>query len=795
MNNFMDNKVGEKCKLFIALFVLIIFATFCFGQNDLPDYKNINLSIDKRAEDLVSRMTLKEKVAQMSHLAPAIERLDVNEYGPNFTNPLRDNQWFEDHEIEELKRQRPWENYEYWKQGDCLDGGWWNEALHGLARSGLATSFPQSIGLGSTWHPELIRQMGDVASTEARIHNNVYGKKLTFWSPTINILRDPRWGRNEESYSEDPFLLSRMAVAFVKGMQGNHPRYLKSVATVKHFVANNSEFNRHFGSSDVSERFLREYYLPAFRAAIEEGGAYSVMGAYNAINDVPACANEWLMTDILRKEWGFKGYVVSDCGAISDIVHHHKYETDPEKAVALAVKAGTDLECETCETEQFMYDKYLLDAVKKGYVSEEVITKSVERLFRARFLLGEFDPAEEVPYTKIPRSKLDSEKHRELAHHIARETMVLLKNENKTLPLNRKEIKSIALVGPNADQTILGGYSGTPAIRISPLEGMKNKSGPTVDIKYKEGCKITDRKEVGWDEENDKPIFEKINEEDSIKAAAELAAKTDVAIVVAGTDLSVANEAADREDLELPGNQLKLIKEVYKANPNTIVVLMNGMPMTINWVDEHIPAIVEAWYPGQVGGAAIADVLFGDYNPAGRLPVTFYKSVDQLPPLADYDITKGRTYWFLEKEPLYKFGHGLSYTNFKYSNFHYPKKIQNGKDFEVSVEIRNTGDRDGDEVVQFYVSDLKASQPVAKRKLQGFKRIHLRKGETKTVAFHLTPQNLGMVNQEGQWIVEPGKFLLSIGGRQPDRKENKIGNYNDLSVGQIKVEGDKFIIE
>jgi len=358
----------------------------CQSSNTPSDYQNPDLPVDIRVEDLVSGMTLEEKISQMSHLAPGIERLGVQAYDPNFINPL----WVDEHpdygdldEMEEEMKNRPWENLEYW-EGGCLDGGWWNEALHGVARAGLATAFPQSIGLGSTWNPDLMERAMEVSSTEARVHHNVYNKKLTYWSPTINILRDPRWGRNEESYSEDPYLLSRMAVAFVKGFQGYDEKYLKAIATVKHFVANNSEYNRHTGSSDVDERWLREYYLPAFKAAITEAGAYSVMSAYNAVNGVPVSANPWLLTDILRGEWGFKGYVVSDCGAVSDVVHGHHFETDPEKAVALTAKSGTDLECETCETEQFLYDKYLPGAFEKGYITEADLDVNVKRLFRAR---------------------------------------------------------------------------------------------------------------------------------------------------------------------------------------------------------------------------------------------------------------------------------------------------------------------------------------------------------------------------------------------------------------------------
>jgi beta-glucosidase len=755
----------------LVLFVTSILLPGC--ANQLP-YKNTQLPVDRRVEDLVSRMTLEEKVAQMSHLAPAIERLGVIEYGPNFDNPYGQlSIAFSEDEADEFKKERPWEHPDQVKD-ICLDGGWWNEALHGVARAGLATAFPQSIGLGSTWDPDIIQKMTDVAGTEARIHNQIYGKKLTYWSPTINILRDPRWGRTEESYSEDPYLLSRMAVAFVKGFQGNDPKYLKAVATLKHFVANNSEYNRHTGSSNISERFLREYYLYAFQAGITEGGAYSVMGAYNAINGVPAGANKWLLDDVLRGEWGFKGYVVSDCGAISDIVHGHKYETDPEKAVASAAKAGTDLECETCETEQFMYDKYLLNAVKKGYITEKDIDKNVTRLFRARFLLGEFDPPQNVPYNSIPKSKLDCKEHRDLALQIAKETIVLLKNQNGALPLDRNKIKSIAVIGPNADRTVLGGYSGSPSVSISPLQGLKDKVGGDIKILYSEGCNVMGKEEIGWDEENDRPVWKILDERKSMDDAAQLAGRCDRAIVFAGTNLDVANEAADRTDLGLPGNQLELIRKVHEANPNTVVVLINGMALAVNWVDENIPAIVEAWYPGQAGGAAIADVLFGDYNPGGKLPVTFYRKAEDLPPLGDYDITKGRTYWFFEGDVLYPFGYGLSYTTFEYKNlkvssetFDPARKFQ----LAVSVDIQNTGPVKGDEVVQLYVKAPESSVIQPAKKLRKFKRVTLDKGRTKKVTFVLSNEDFAYWSEKKkEWYIKPGQFEIQIGSSSTDIK-------------------------
>jgi beta-glucosidase len=745
----------------------------CQSNKAPSDYLNTDLPVDTRVEDLVSRMTLEEKISQMSHLAPGIERLGVQAYDPNFINPL----WVDEHpdygdleELEEEMKNRPWENLEYW-EGGCLDGGWWNEALHGVARAGLATSFPQSIGLGSTWNPALIEKAMEVASTEARVHHNVYNKKLTYWSPTINILRDPRWGRNEESYSEDPYLLSRMAVAFVKGFQGDDEKYLKAIATVKHYVANNSEYNRHTGSADVSERWLREYYLPAFKAAITEAGAYSVMSAYNAVNGIPVSANPWLLDDILRKEWGFKGYVVSDCGAVSDVVHGHYFEKDPEKAVALTARAGTDLECETCETEQFMYDKYLPGAVEKGYISEEEIDKNVKRLFRARMLLGEFDPPEQVPFTTISQEDLDTPENQELALQVARESMVLLKNQDGFLPLDMEEVRSIAVIGPNADRTVLGGYSGSPSVRIDPLKGLIDLVGEETEVIFARGCEVTDRVEVDWDEEKDEPVWEMLDESGTMQEAAEIAKNADVAILCLGTNLEVANEAADRTDLELPGNQLALARKVFNANPNTVAVLINGMPLNVEWLEQHLPAILEAWYPGQAGGAAIAETLFGVYNPGGKLPVTFHKGVEDLPPLGDYDITRGRTYWFYEGEVLYPFGHGLSYTGFSYQNLTLDRTTfdSSNPELKVSVDVENTGSVKGDEVVQLYIRDLESEKVQAMKKLREFRRIALEAGEKQTVTFSLDRDDFSYWSEDRtDWLVEVGEFDLMIGSSSQD---------------------------
>jgi beta-glucosidase len=747
--------------------ISLFFCSNC--NNERPVYLDSRLSVDQRVDDLISRMTIEEKISQLSHFAPGIPHLGVIPYNPIFKNPLGPTSVGE--EIIPTS-QNEYEENEYWKhigssgEAQYMDGGYWNEALHGVARAGRATSFPQCIGLGATWNPELIEQMAQVIGIEARIHHNEYGKKLTYWSPNINILRDPRWGRNEESYAEDPYLLSKMAVAYVKGLQGYDDNYLQAVATVKHFVANNSEFNRHSGSSDIEERFLREYYLPAFKAAVTEGKVQSVMSAYNAVNGVPASVNKWLLDSILRQEWGFAGYVVSDCGAISDIPNVHKYETNKPKAVAMAVVAGTDLECETCEIEEFMFDNYLKRGFDAGYVQESHLNKAIKRLFRVRIKLGEFEQPGSVPFDTISLDMLESPAHQELALEVARQSMVLLKNEDNILPLSTS-IKRLAVIGPNADVVALGGYAGDPSIRISSLNGLSKMLGDETQLFYHKGCNIISNKR-GEEELEDENWIK--NEDVSIAKAAQVASNADVAIVVVGTNLSIANEGGDRVDLDLPGRQLELIQKVHRANPKTIVVLINAMPLTINWVNDNIPAIIEAWYPGQSGGLALAEVLFGKINPGGKLPITFYKSIEDLPPLGDYDITKGRTYWFYEGEVLYPFGYGLSYTLFDYSNLQISNSSPSNNDIiTISFDIANIGSLGGDEVIQLYIRDIESTNMQPLKRLKRFKRQHINADESIKITFELNPNDFKYWNPDLEsWHLQLGQFEIQIGSSSAD---------------------------
>jgi beta-glucosidase len=694
-----------------------------------PIYLDLDRPVTERVNDLISRMTLEEKVSQMLHHSPAISRLGVPEYD------------------------------------------WWNEALHGVARAGIATVFPQAVGLGSTWNTALIYRMATAISDEARARHHDSVRKgirdiytgLTFWSPNINIFRDPRWGRGQETYGEDPYLTSRIGVAFVKGLQGDDPGYLKLVATPKHYAVHSGpENDRHRFDARVAVRDLMQTYLPAFKATVQEAGAFSVMGAYNRTNGEACCASQTLLQKILREEWGFQGYVVSDCGAIDDIYTGHKLVNTPEEAAALAVTAGCDLNC-GCTYEA------LVKAVQQGLVSEDTIKLSVKRLFTARFRLGMFDPEERVPFAQIPYEVNDCAAHRELALEVARQSMVLLKNDHGFLPL-KKNLKSIALIGPNAaDELVLrANYYGTPSHTVTILDGIRGALSPQTVVSYARGCGIRDEDRSGLAE------------------AVELARRSELAVVVIGLSQQVEGEegqeegnppgirsTGDRTDIALPGVQEELLKAVCATGTPVVVVLVNGSAVAANWAAEHVPAILEAWYPGQSGGQAVAEVLFGDVNPAGRLPVTFYRSVADLPPFEDYHMA-GRTYRYFDGEVLFPFGFGLSYTHFTYQNLRVtPVDVGSSEVITVSVEVKNVGGRDGDEVVQLYVQDVTASTPTPRLSLQGFTRIHLTAGEQRLVSFTLQPEQLALVTDDGRWVVEPGEFKVYVGGQQPDLKAVK----------------------
>jgi len=670
---------------------------YSFRDPDLPP--------EERAAILVDQMTLREKIAQMLHAAPPIPRLEVPTYN------------------------------------------WWNECLHGVARAGRATVFPQAIGMAATFNEPLVGKIAEVISDEARAKHHQALKQdhrgmyvgLTHWSPNINIFRDPRWGRGQETYGECPHLTARLGVAFVKGLQGNHPKYLKLVATPKHYAVHSGpEMLRHSFNAEVSQRDLRETYLPAFEACVREGGAWSVMGAYNRTNGEPCCGSETLIQKILREEWGFPGYYVSDCWAIKDFHTTHMVTETAEESVALAVRTGCDLNCGD------IYPR-LLEAVAQGLITEEEITTSVRRLFTARFKLGMFDSEELVPWSKLPPEIVNCPKHRRLAHKTAQESIVLLKNEGGLLPLS-KETHSILVVGPNACDmnVLLGNYNGLAPQLTTLLEGITGAVSAGSKVTYNSGNSPV---ELDW-----------------------FLSDVDLVIACLGSTPEMEGEEAgdvgvqdgdgggDRLRIGLPGNQMEILKTLKASGKPVVLVVTGGSPVELSWAKENIPAILMVWYPGEAGGHAVADVLFGNYNPAGRLPVTFIKSLDDIPAFTDYNM-RGRTYRFMEKEPLYPFGYGLSYTTFTYSNLR-------ASGIKVSVDVTNNGALDGDEVVQLYLTHPPNGTPVPIRQLVGFRRIHLRVGQTKSVSFKLTRQQFAAYNEEGKPFLPTGEFIIHAGGGQ-----------------------------
>jgi beta-glucosidase len=700
-------------------------------KSSKPAYLDPTLPTDQRVNDLVSRLTLDEKVSQMQDVAAAIPRLGIPAYN------------------------------------------WWNEALHGVARAGNATVFPQAIGLAATWDTDLIHRVADVISTEARAkyndalaHDNTsryFG--LTFWSPNINIFRDPRWGRGQETYGEDPFLTSRIGVAFVTGLQGDDPRYLKTIATPKHFAVHSGpEPIRHRFDVEVTPHDFADTYDPAFRAAVTEGKAASVMCAYNSVLGLPACASPFLL-DTLRNNWGFYGYVVSDCGAVYDIANGHHYSPSIAQASALTIKAGTDL---TCGNEYGT----LARAVQDGIVSVDDIDRSVKRLFEARVRLGMFDPPELVPWSKLSLADNDTAGHRALALQAARESIVLLKNEHNTLPLT-KRAKTIAVIGPTADalDVLLGNYNGTPSRYTTILAGIRQRFS-NAKILYAHGSPLT---ETSADPNSPSALRAESPDLIQLEEAAVLAKSADIVIAVVGITPALEGEemktsvpgfsGGDRTSLELPRPQQQLLETLVATGKPLIVVLTNGSALAVNWAQKNAAAIIDAWYSGEEGGAAVADVLSGDYNPSGRLPVTFYESTNQLPPFEDYSMAT-RTYRYFTGVPLYPFGFGLSYTSFTYSNAHVDhEQIAATDDVNVSVNVKNSGTREGDEVVELYVTHPDVTgAPI--RALAGFTRVHLAAGEQRAVTIPLHNRELSVVDEKGKRRITPGNVELWIGGGQ-----------------------------
>lgn len=713
------------------------------AEDEIPVYKDIYRPFEERAKDLVSRMTLDEKIWQTLNAAPAIPRLDVPAYN------------------------------------------WWNECLHGVARAGTATVFPQAIGLAATFDTDLVHRVATVISDEARAKHHEFQrhkdpgmyKGLDFWTPNINIFRDPRWGRGQETYGEDPYLTARMGVAFVKGLQGDHPKYLKVAATPKHFAVHSGpEKDRHSFDARVSKKDLRETYLPAFRDCVREAKAVSVMGAYNRTNGEPCCASKTLLQDILRNEWGFDGYVVSDCGAICDIHAHHKVTKDAAESAALAMNNGCDLNCGDAFAS-------LGEAVKRELITEDTINRTLIRLFTARFRLGMFDPPSAVPYAQIPYEVNDSPQHRQLAREAACQSMVLLKNSSGLLPLKKENLKSVAVIGPVADNldVLIGNYFGTPSRAVTLLEGIANALEPETRLYVAQGCDVTGGSGEGFTE---------------AVAAAE---RADVAIVclgltprIEGEEGDVANSdgGGDRLRLDLPGRQQELLDAVCATGTPVVLVLTAGSPLAVNQAQQSANAIVYAWYSGEEGGDALADVLFGRVSPGGRMPVTVPKSLDDLPPFTDYRM-EGRTYRFSNKEPLYPFGFGLSYTRFEYDGLIVTQDLVSpGENVVASVRVRNTGQMAGDEVVQLYITDLEASTRTPRRQLAGFRRVHLAPGEDTEVRFSLKPSQMAVVDEDGCCFLEPGDFRVTAGGSQGDERSVALGAAPAVSA-QFRLTGER----
>ncbi len=757
----------------ISMILVIFPKAEMRSQTAIPDYKNPGLPVEQRVADLLSRMTLEEKVAQLTCLWA--ERPQV---GPqtDFSNDRGDfspekARLVMKYGIGQIARQRerkgPREGAVFanavqkWLIENSrlgIPAIFHDEILHGHMAQG-STSFPQPIALASSWDPDFISKVFTVAAleTRARGSHQVLG-------PNLDVAREPRWGRTEETYGEDPYLVSRMAVAIIKALQGSGPGVDGDhiIATAKHFAAHGQpEGGTNIAPANYSERVLREFFLPSFEAAVKEAGVMSVMASYNEIDGVPSHANKWLLEKVLRQEWGFKGYVVSDYYGIPQLESLHHVAADKKEAAKLALETGVDIELPDPDCFPI-----LVQLVKEGKVAEATIDRAVARNLRAKFLLGLF----ENPYVDPQRavSVTNSEAHRELAAEAARRSIVLLKNENNLLPLDRNRLKSIAVIGPNADRVHLGGYSDNPGRGISVLQGITDKVGSKATVTHAVGCKITKEGGDWWADVSH--LSDPAEDTKLIAQAVEVAKAADLAVLVLGGNEDTNKEGwadnhlGDRDSLDLVGRQNDLVKAVLDTGKPTVVLLINSGPLSINYIAEKVPAILEGFYLGQETGVAVADALFGDYNPAGKLPVTFPRSVGQLPSYYNRKPTARRGYLFTSKEPLFPFGFGLSYTTFAYSNLSVsPARIGTAGQTRVSVTVTNTGKRAGDEIVQLYIHDLVSSVTRPVMELKDFKRISLAQGESKTVEFVITPDKLSFLDLNMNRIVEPGWFDIMVG--------------------------------
>ena len=685
-----------------------------------------------RENDLIRRMSLAEKVAQLKNAAPAIPRLGLPAYD------------------------------------------YWNEALHGVANNGAATVFPQAVGAASSWNPALFRQEGRIIGVEGRAKHNDYTTQhngdskwwvgLTFWTPNINIFRDPRWGRGQETYGEDPYLTSEIGIEFVKGIQGDDPNYMLAMPCAKHFAVHSGpERDRHRFNAVISDRDLYETYLPQFERVVREGKVAGVMSAYNSINGIPATANSFLLNDLLRKQWGFEGYVVSDCDAVRDIYgeKQHHYVKTPEEAAALAVKAG----CNLCCGGDY---NALVRAVQQGLVTEREIDQALDHTLWTRFRLGLFDPAEKVPYTKYTIQDNDTPEHGLVALALARQSLVLLKN-NGLLPLDRTKYKRIAVIGPNGDSKSMleGNYHGSSSKPVSILSGIRQLAGPGIEVTFALGSPITTKPGTApWSAQDNTtkvPVAELKTE------ALALATNADLIIYAGGITAAQEGESFDRESIELPQEQQDLVRALQATGKPVVMVNCSGSAMALPWEAENLPAILQAWYPGQSGGLAVAEVLFGEVNPSGHLPLTFYRSTADLPSFTDYAM-KGRTYRYFEGKPLWAFGHGLSYTTFEYARGRLDaKKIAPNGTVKVKLTVKNTGQRDGDAVVQVYYRHVNSKVPQPKLALCGFSRQGVKSGASTEVTIEVPAVRLRYWDEAAkQYGVEPGDYELLVGAASDD---------------------------
>lgn len=698
------------------------------STSEKPSYLDTSLPLAERVKDLVGRLTLDEKVSLMNHPADGVPRLNIPAY-----------------------------NY-------------WSEALHGVGRNGRATVFPQAIGMSATWDKELIHRVASAIGDEGRakyhaaLRRNGYTDQyqgLTFWSPNVNIFRDPRWGRGQETWGEDPFLTGEMASAFVKGLQGDHPKYLKAAACAKHYAVHSGpEKDRHTFNAIVTKRELYDTYLPAFKRLVTEAKVESVMGAYNRTLDEVCCGSKLLIEEILRGEWNFQGHFVSDCGALSDFHLNHKVTKDAAESAALALQRGCDLGCDHVFNE-------IPEAIQRGLITEADVDRALARTLGTRFKLGMFDAPEEVPFTSISPDVVACDEHRQLAYRTATEAVVLLKNKNNILPI-KPSTKKIFVTGPTATsvEVLLGNYYGFNDQMITLLEGITGRIPEGMGMEYTSGAMLKHPREIKstW--------------------APGMAQSADFAIVCAGISSFLEGEEGesllspmngDRDTISLPESQVNYLKELATHGVRIVLILTGGSPIALGELEDMVDAILFVWYPGMEGGRAVADVLFGDISPAGKLPVTFPRSLDQIPAFDDYSMT-GRTYRYMTAEPLYPFGFGLSYSCFEYSDLQLDKtEIPAGDSLAVSVTLHNSGTRDSAEVAQFYLSDLQASTIVPLHHLVGFERVVLKAGESQTVKFRLTPEMMSFYNDEGKLTLEPGEFRLEVGGCSPGQRGQDLG--------------------